>query len=122
MAKVVSMAGDIQAKVLAMTMDQISEAYRICIVDWLDAADQEEIDLHEVGNVRQHCVRRLSLGWLVRSNSTGVVIMTDIDEKRKCEITAIPIDFVNSIKILDVIPELKGPDDVDPDKCGAEGL
>lgn len=71
---------------------------RLVAVEWLDAADETEVNIKSITNTRDYLVRRTTYGVLYHEDEYGVVIMRDVDEDGDAEITAIPKQMLVEIK------------------------
>jgi len=81
-------------------ISKVLSKYPAVEVQWVDAADDTDIELVSIKDTKTYFVKRVSLGRLVKEDEDGVVIITDMDETNKCEITAVPNNFKPTVRYL----------------------
>jgi len=67
---------------------------------WNDATDRKEISLEEIlkSPTNKYFIKRTSYGKIIKEDSHGFIVLTDMDQDGMCEITAVPKMWVTSIK------------------------
>jgi len=69
-------------------------------VIWKDAVLQSDIPLKDIesNQAEKWLIKRSSFGKLIKSDSSGVILLHDIDEHNLCEFTVIPKEWLIEIK------------------------
>jgi len=61
-------------------------------VNWVDATDHDDVSLKEImeNPTSKYFTKRKALGKVIKKDKDGIIILMDIDDDDKCQITAIP--------------------------------